>query len=63
MRGVTTVLLGVSALLSVVLAGIGPAAADDTETRNYFGTGMGSIFGGGGGSGPIPRTTVNFAEN
>jgi lipoprotein-anchoring transpeptidase ErfK/SrfK len=63
MRGVTTVLLGVSALLSVVLAGTGPAAADDTETRNYFGTGMGSIFGGGGGSGPIPRTTVNFAEN
>ena len=63
MRGVITVLLGVSALLSVVLAGTGPAAADDTDARNYFGTGMGSIFGGGGGSGPISRSTVNFNGN
>ena len=52
-----------SALLSVLLAGAGSAAADDTDARNFFGTGMGSIFGGGGGSGPIPRTTVNFSEN
>jgi lipoprotein-anchoring transpeptidase ErfK/SrfK len=63
MRGVITVLVGISALLSVVLAATGPAAADDTDVRNYFGTGMGSIFGGGGGSGPIPRTTVNYNGN
>src|SRR5881392_4134712 len=50
MKRVTAVLVGVSALLSVVLGGVGPAAADDNDARNYFGTGMGSIFGGGGGS-------------
>ena len=63
MKRVTAVLVGVSALLSVVLGGVGPAAADDNDARNYFGTGMGSIFGGGGGPGPIPRTTVYFPEN
>jgi lipoprotein-anchoring transpeptidase ErfK/SrfK len=63
MRGVITGLLRVSALLSVVLAGTGSAAADDTDARNYFGTGVGSIFGGGGGSGPIARSTVNFNGN
>jgi lipoprotein-anchoring transpeptidase ErfK/SrfK len=62
MKRVTAVLVGISALLSVV-AGTGVASADDRDVRNYFGTGMGSIFGGGGGSGPIPRTTVNFPEN
>jgi lipoprotein-anchoring transpeptidase ErfK/SrfK len=62
MKRVTAVFAGVLALFSVVLAPTGPAAADDTDARNYFGTGMGSIFGGGGSS-PIPRTTVNFAEN
>jgi lipoprotein-anchoring transpeptidase ErfK/SrfK len=60
MKRVTAVLVATSALLSVVLSGTGPAAADENDARNYFGTGMGSIFGGGG-SGPIPRTRVNFA--
>jgi lipoprotein-anchoring transpeptidase ErfK/SrfK len=51
------------ALISAVLAGTGVASADDTDARKDFGTGMGSIFGGGGGAGPIPRTTVNFPDN
>ena len=57
MKRVAAALVG----LSVVLASTSMASADERD--NYFGTGMGSIFGGGGGSGPIPRTTVNFPEN
>jgi lipoprotein-anchoring transpeptidase ErfK/SrfK len=52
-----------SLLLAGLLAGAGVAAADDNDARNYFGIRSGSIFGGGGGSGPIPRTTVNFSGN
>jgi lipoprotein-anchoring transpeptidase ErfK/SrfK len=63
MQRFTRLLVIGSALLSLSLAGTGIASADDSDARNYFGTGMGSIFGGGGGSGPIPRTTVNFPEN
>lgn len=55
MKRITAVLVTVAAFL----AGTGFAAADDAEMRSYFGTGIGSFFGGGG-SGPIPRTTVNF---
>jgi lipoprotein-anchoring transpeptidase ErfK/SrfK len=62
MKRITAVLVGASALLSVLLAGTGVASADENDARNYFGTGLGSIFGGGGSS-PIPRTTVNFAGN
>ena len=63
MKRVTAVLVGISALLSVVLFGTGVASADERDVQNFFGIGMGSIYGGGGGSGPIPRTTVNFPEN
>jgi lipoprotein-anchoring transpeptidase ErfK/SrfK len=63
MQRFTRLLVIGSALLSLSLAGTGIASADDSDARNYFGTGMGSIFGGGGGAGPIPRTTVNFPEN
>jgi lipoprotein-anchoring transpeptidase ErfK/SrfK len=63
MKRFTKLLVIGSAFLSVLLAGIGVASADDTDERNYFGIRSGSIFGGGGGSGPIPRTTVNFAGN
>jgi lipoprotein-anchoring transpeptidase ErfK/SrfK len=52
-----------SLLLAGLLAGAGVAAADDNDARNYFGIRSGSIFGGDGGSGPIPRTTVNFSGN
>src|SRR4051812_32967331 len=63
MKRATRVLAIGSALLSVVLAGTGSAVADENDARNYFGLGMGSIFGGGGGSSPIPRATVNFSED
>ena len=63
MQRFTKLLVIGSAFLSVFLAGTGVASADDTDARNYFGIRSGSIFGGGGGSGPIPRTTVNFPEN
>jgi lipoprotein-anchoring transpeptidase ErfK/SrfK len=56
MKRITGVVLMVSALL----AGTGVASADDRD--NYFGNRMNSFFGGGG-SGPIPRTTVNFEGN
>jgi lipoprotein-anchoring transpeptidase ErfK/SrfK len=61
MKRIIAVMVGLSALCSVLL---GPrvALADDTDARNYFGTATGSIFGGGGSS-PIPRTTVNFNGN
>jgi len=62
MKRVTAVLVGVSILSSCLLAGTVTAAADDTEMRGYFGSGWGSIFGGGG-SGPIPRTLVSFSSN
>jgi lipoprotein-anchoring transpeptidase ErfK/SrfK len=61
MKRIIAVMVGLSALCSVLL-GPGAALADDTEARNYFGTATGSIFGGGGAS-PIPRTTVNFNSN
>jgi lipoprotein-anchoring transpeptidase ErfK/SrfK len=63
MKRATRFLIVSSALLSLGLAGIGPAAADENDARNNFGLGMGSIFGGGGGAGPIPRSTVNFNES
>jgi lipoprotein-anchoring transpeptidase ErfK/SrfK len=63
MQRFTKLLVIGSAFLSVFLAGTSVASADDTDARNYFGIRSGSIFGGGGGSGPIPRTTVNFPEN
>jgi lipoprotein-anchoring transpeptidase ErfK/SrfK len=63
MKRVVKLMVIGSAFLSVLVAGAGLASADDIDSRNYFGTGMGSIFGGGGGAGPIPRTTVNFPEN
>jgi lipoprotein-anchoring transpeptidase ErfK/SrfK len=61
MQRIAKLLVIGSAFLSVLLAGTGVASADDTEMRNFFGLPSGSIFGGG--SGPIPRTTVNFPEN
>jgi lipoprotein-anchoring transpeptidase ErfK/SrfK len=67
MKRVTKLLIIGSALWSILLvgllAGAGVASADDNDMRNYFGIRSGSIFGGGGGSGPIPRTTVNFSGN
>jgi lipoprotein-anchoring transpeptidase ErfK/SrfK len=62
MKRIIAVMVGLSALCSVLLLGSGGASADDTDARNYFGTATGSIFGGGGSS-PIPRTTVNFNSN
>jgi lipoprotein-anchoring transpeptidase ErfK/SrfK len=56
MKRVTPVLVMISALL----AGTGVASADDRD--NYFGNRVSSFFGGGG-SGPIARTTVNFEGN
>jgi lipoprotein-anchoring transpeptidase ErfK/SrfK len=50
-----------SVLGAALLAVVGPASADDNDFGNFFG-GAGSIFNGGG-SGPIPRTTVNFDTN
>jgi lipoprotein-anchoring transpeptidase ErfK/SrfK len=65
MKRVTRFLIIGSALWSILLvgllAGAGVASADDNDMRNYFGIRSGSIFSGGGGSGPIPRTTVNFS--
>jgi lipoprotein-anchoring transpeptidase ErfK/SrfK len=47
-------------MISALLAGTGVASADDRD--NYFGNRVSSFFGGGG-SGPIARTTVNFEGN
>jgi lipoprotein-anchoring transpeptidase ErfK/SrfK len=46
----------------MVLAGAGQALAQEMDFRDLFRGGP-NFFRSGGGSGPIPRTTVGFASN
>ena len=46
----------------MVLAGAGQAQAQEMDFRDLFRGGP-NLFQGGGGSGPIPRSTVGFASN
>jgi lipoprotein-anchoring transpeptidase ErfK/SrfK len=51
---------GVAALM--VLGGVGQAQAQEMDIRNLFSGGP-NFFQGGGGSSPIPRTTVSYSGN
>jgi lipoprotein-anchoring transpeptidase ErfK/SrfK len=51
-------LIAAAALSTALLAAVGPAAADETDTRTFMDPGFRLPFGG---SSPIPRTTVNYA--
>jgi lipoprotein-anchoring transpeptidase ErfK/SrfK len=46
----------------MVLAGAGQAQAQEMDMRSLF-SGAPNLFSGGGGSSPIPRTTVSYAGN
>ena len=46
----------------MVLAGAGQAQAQEIDLRSLFSGGP-NLFQGGGGSSPIPRTTVSYAGN
>jgi lipoprotein-anchoring transpeptidase ErfK/SrfK len=46
----------------MVLAGAGQAQAQEMDMRSLFSGGP-NLFQGGGGSSPIPRTTVSYAGN
>src|SRR5882672_5318258 len=50
----------VAALLA--LGGVGQAQAQEMDMRSLFSGGP-NLFQGGGGSSPIPRTTVSYAGN
>lgn len=60
MKAVFAVLVTAATLFTGLVTGTGAAKADDREAQNYFGNTLGSLFGGGGGSSPIRRTTVDF---
>ena len=47
----------------MVLAGAGQAQAQEMDMRSLFSGGPNLFSSGGGGSSPIPRTTVSYASN